>query len=497
MAQNPWGYGPPPQGGQYPAQQGGQYPAQQGGQYPAQQGGQYPAQQGGQYPAQQGGQYPAQQGGQYPAQQQPGQYPGQQQPGQYPGQQQPGQYPAQGLPPGHGAWHGQSPHGGPQLGHAAPSRFDSRFKTGLALTVLGCLIGAVLLLKMFVLDVPPSYRDVAYAAMKKASIAAYVPVAVYLFVPYMIDRFDPEPAWALFGVFAWGALFATGISAVINTAGAQLVGEAMQSAEAGQLYGAAISAPLFEELTKGMAIFGMVVFLRREFDGVVDGIIYATFVAIGFAATENIIYYFRAEISTVLGKPGGQNLGDLFFLRGVLTPWLHPMFTSMTGIGFGLAREANEGWKKVVYPLGGYFIGVFMHAWWNGMARVFGGGAVILNLVVGLLMAAAFFIIICVLVHKKGLTIRKFLEDELYLGNLTQEEIDLISSYGGRLKARMSWRGKLGAEFVAAGARLALSKFHTARAMKGQKRTISADFIVPLRQDLARLRQQMMAQHRG
>jgi hypothetical protein len=60
----------------------------------------------------------------------------------------------------------------------------------------------------------------------------------------------------------------------------------------------------------------------------------------------------------------------------------------------------------------------------------------------------------------------------------------------------MSWRGKAGAAFVAAGARLALSKWHTTRAMQGSKRTISADFIVPLRQDIARLRHEMMANAR-
>ena len=45
---------------------------------------------------------------------------------------------------------------------------------------------------------------------------------------------------------------------------------------------------------KGMAVFGVFFFLKREFDGVVDGVIYATFAALGFAATENIIYYANA-----------------------------------------------------------------------------------------------------------------------------------------------------------------------------------------------------------
>ena len=56
-----------------------------------------------------------------------------------------------------------------------------------------------------------------------------------------------------------------------------------------------------------------------------------------------------------------------------------------------------------------------------------------------------------------------------------------------------SWRGAEGRAFIRAASRLALSKWHTARAMKGQKRTISADFIGPLRAEVATLRRQLLA----
>jgi RsiW-degrading membrane proteinase PrsW (M82 family) len=343
------------------------------------------------------------------------------------------------------------------------------------LTILGCLSGLLLNLLVFIVPLLGSpYADDAFAVMMKSAVIAYMPVALYLFVPYIIDRYDPEPWWALLGVFMWGAMFATGVSAVINTVLGGIFG---------QFFGVAISAPIFEELTKGMAILGMVIFLKREFDGVVDGIIYGTFVAIGFAATENIIYYARFH----------RELSDIFFLRGVLTPWLHPLFTAMTGIGFGIAREHHSTWAKVVFPIGGYFLGVFLHAWWNGLPQIFGQGAFFLNLIVGILMALSFLVIVCILVYRKGKTIKEFLRDEVLIGTINQEEFDLITSYGGRLKARFSWRGKAGADFVKAGARLALSKWHTARAMKGSKATISIDFIVPLRQELGRLRGMMHA----
>jgi RsiW-degrading membrane proteinase PrsW (M82 family) len=360
---------------------------------------------------------------------------------------------------------------------AAPPRDPDRARrtVGLILLLIGIFVGLALDLAVFILpEVGKPGFSRAMSVMGEAAILAYVPVGLYLFVPYFVDRYDPEPWWALLGVFLWGAFFATGISAVINSVIGALFGS---------FAGSAISAPIFEELTKGMAIWGMAVFLRREFDGVVDGIIYATFVAIGFAATENIIYYARNT----------TNLEQIFVLRGVLTPWLHPLFTSMIGIGFGMAREHGSGWAKVVFPFFGYCAAVFLHAWWNGLPQLFGGAALILNLVVGILMALTFFVIVCVLVYRKGKIIKQYLRDEVLIGTISQEEFNLITSPFGRLQARFSWRGGKGVEFVRAGARLAQSKWHTTRAMKGQKKTISADFIVPLRQDIARLRAEMGA----
>src|SRR5262249_48149461 len=135
--------------------------------------------------------------------------------------------------------------------------------------------------------------------------------------------------------------------------------------DAGTFMGACVSAPLAEEFFKGLGVFGFFFFLRKEFDGVVDAIIYATFCALGFAAVENILYYSRAALAG-----GDRLLVRTFVLRGVLTPWLHPLFTSMTGIGFGIARETTKGWARFLAPIGGYMFAVFLHATWNFVATV-------------------------------------------------------------------------------------------------------------------------------
>jgi RsiW-degrading membrane proteinase PrsW (M82 family) len=167
-------------------------------------------------------------------------------------------------------------------------------------------------------------------------------LAVYLWIPWIVDRYDPEPIWALALVLAWGGIAACGFSGLINSV-VHGVGDVALGKGAGDVLSACISAPLVEEGTKGMAIFFMFYFWRREFDGVVDGVIYATFAALGFAAVENILYYGNAAKEEMMTNKEGIFLGT-FFVRGILAPWGHPLYTAMTGLGFGISRETNKGW---------------------------------------------------------------------------------------------------------------------------------------------------------
>ena len=247
---------------------------------------------------------------------------------------------------------------------------------------------------------------------------------------------------------------------------------------------ACVCAPVVEELWKGLGVFGVFFFLRREFDGVVDGVIYATFTALGFAANENVTYYASAGLLR-----HGASLPVTFFFRGILAPWGHPLYTSMTGIGFGLARETLKPWLRWGAPFFGYVAAVFLHSVWNTAATM-SGMLFLLMLPLWLLFVASFLGLLLWLVARKGRIIKDHLKDEVLLGFLSAAELDLIASPVGRLRAGMS-HGALGRQFVGAASRLGLSKWHTARAMRGQKRTVSADWIVPLRAELTELRQRI------
>lgn len=358
-------------------------------------------------------------------------------------------------------------------------------------------IGGAILLLLFVIE-PLSGKNAGarLEAMELGALLAFPPLIIYLWVPWIIDRFDPEPWWCLALVLLWGGVAAAGFSGLINTAAVQMTqaiaGGGKQGASVGELLGACVSAPLTEEFWKGLAVFGIFFFVRREFDGVVDGIIYGTFAALGFAATENVTYYARAELAEVLGHQHGA-LTSAFLLRGVLSPWGHPLYTSMIGIGFGLARETERAWLGWLAPVFGYLAAVTLHAVWN-IAATQSGMLVMLMLPLWFFFICAFFGIIVWLVMRKGRIIRANLHDEVLIGSLSRDELALICSPIGRLRATMR-DGALGRRFVACGSRLGLCKWHSTRAMNSDKQTISTGLIAPLRQELARLRRELHLRH--
>lgn len=372
---------------------------------------------------------------------------------------------------------------------SVPLRNDpeaTRRIVGIVLYVLGMLLGGFLLVAMlFFPALLSKHAETEMTALFLGALFALPMLVVYLWVPWIVDRYDPEPAWALAMALAWGGIAACGFSALINTF-VHAFGNAAGGPEFGEVLSACISAPIVEEGTKAFAVFFMYYFMRRQFDGVVDGVIYATFAALGFAAVENILYYGNAAKAEMLQNKEGLFIGT-FFVRGILAPWGHPLYTSMTGLGFGIARETNKTWLKWLAPFGGYCFAMFLHSVWNTAATL-SNDLVALMLPLWFLFVLGFFGLVIYLVARKGRIIRDHLKDEVLMGNMTPFELELVTSPVGRIRATFSYGGGAGRRFIDAAARLALSKWHTGRATQGRKLTISADMIFPLRQELTRLR---------
>ncbi len=307
------------------------------------------------------------------------------------------------------------------------------------------------------------------------AIPAFTMLLLYLPVPSVLDRFDPEPWWCLLLAFLWGAVVATGLSV-------RLLSWVPSGVEDLEFFRVVVLAPVVEELLKGTAVIGVSYFLRREFDGIVDGIIYAMFTALGFAAVENVAYYGRAALE------GRDVYSQTFILRGLISPFGHPLYTAMIGVGFGLRRESARRSVRIAAPIAGTLLAIMLHSVWNYVPRL-GADVFVVSLVFWAAWIVAFTLIVFALVIRKGRTIRRYLRDEVIIGNLNEAELAMITSAFGRLKSFFVKNGATRRRFIRIAARLALAKWHVARAARrSNKETFSMEFIGPLRSELRELR---------
>ncbi|MBA3356312.1 MAG: PrsW family intramembrane metalloprotease [Pyrinomonadaceae bacterium] len=323
-------------------------------------------------------------------------------------------------------------------------------------------------------------------------VSATIPVPLYLMLVLWIDRYESEPLWMLGTAFFWGALVAVFIAFLFNTASSLMVAVMAESMEAGQAFGAVISAPIVEETAKALILF-ILFFKKDEFDGVVDGIVYAAMAGLGFAMTENIQYYGLAVM-----EAGGGGLTAVFILRGTLSPFAHPLFTSMTGIGLGLARQSRNTFVKLGMPVLGLLTAISMHAIWNGSVVVFGGlGFLFAYLVI---MVPAFVIVVAVIflaLRREGQVVREFLHTDLRGGRLTKQEYDRLCTIRGRMGASFnafsrggvgSWRASRQANQLAS--ELAFHRSRVARGISNESaHAREAAYQTALQDLLTRLRQ--------
>jgi RsiW-degrading membrane proteinase PrsW (M82 family) len=197
-----------------------------------------------------------------------------------------------------------------------------------------------------------------------AFLLSFIPAYLYACLLYWLDRYEREPWPLLGGAFVWGAVVAAGASYVLNTVFG--VGVYLMTNSEGwtDIAVSSISAPLVEETLKAFAVLIVFIVFSKEFDSVVDGLLYASVTALGFAATENVFYLYESGYL----EQGWQGMWFLFWLRVVLGAWGHPFYTAFTGIGLALARMNRSRLVKLLAPLLGWGLAVFVHFLHNTLA---------------------------------------------------------------------------------------------------------------------------------
>ena len=206
---------------------------------------------------------------------------------------------------------------------------------------------------------------------------------------------------------------------------------------------------------------------------------------------ENVQYYGRA-----LGQAGFGGLILLFFMRGILSPFAHVTFTSMTGIGCGIARESHRPFVRILAPILGYCGAVFLHALWNGMA-ILGGFE---SFLIGYLVIEIPFFLIFVgfafyVMHRQNKILKDMLAMDIARGLIPKEHAETAVSafkssawligglFSGKFRPRSRYLRALG--------KLGLSYWHIQRATAAQGQTGSFQQNPILREEVLKWRDQV------
>jgi protease PrsW len=293
-------------------------------------------------------------------------------------------------------------------------------------------------------------------ALLLAVLLSFIPAFIYASILYWLDRFEKEPRRILFGAFIWGAVVATGGALIWSSVFEYSILALTGSETIAAFSGTALVAPLVEEILKSLAVLLIFLAARHEFDSLLDGIVYAGITALGFAATENVLYlYFQGYAESGMG-----GLILLFVLRVLMGAWGHAVYTAFFGMGLAIARQSRNRLVQIGAPLIGLLIAIGLHALHNTMAtvavEVAGGAGLLATFLVDWVSWAMVLAIVIWAIRREHRWITTHLRDEVNQGTISADQYTRACSTWGRVRAGV--QGKDRRRFYQACAELAQKK---------------------------------------
>jgi len=254
----------------------------------------------------------------------------------------------------------------------------------------------------------------------------FVPMFMFAVLVNWLDRYEKEPKLLLGAAFLWGVVIAGGGAFILNTVFDIGIYALTGSEGAAEFGTTSIVAPIIEEGLKGLAVLVVFLLFRKEFDSVLDGVVYAAVTAMGFAALENVLYIYRNGYL----QSGWEGLWTLVIIRVILVGWMHPFFTAFTGIGLAIARMSRNLLVKIIAVPTGYAIAVTAHAFHNTFSGLIGGiqGFVAGTFVDYLGYAAMIVFIIWMIAYERNI-LKRNLRDEVTNGLISQKQYTSATSF--------------------------------------------------------------------
>ena len=245
----------------------------------------------------------------------------------------------------------------------------------------GVLIGFGVLLWLLLIDVFLFTQSAGPGVAAICALACLPTTGFGLFVVRRMDRNEKEPWRLVLVAAAWGAIVATclvvwGESVWEETAQRSLVpGPGLDAS-------IAFMAGVLEELAKGSAVVLLFLVMRKDFDDVVDGIVYGAAVGLGFNFMESITYMTSLYSIFSPEGVGGFAAGFQWYARQVLGLFFgHATYTAYIGAGIGVARQLASRRQKAFAVGAGFTVAIAAHFAWDAWIAFFPIGSGLFGLV--------------------------------------------------------------------------------------------------------------------
>jgi hypothetical protein len=168
--------------------------------------------------------------------------------------------------------------------------------------------------------------------------------------------------------------------------------------------------------------------------------VYAAWVAGGFAFTENILYFGGQLLDS--GGIASGDVGEIFLIRGIMSPFAHIMFTSATGLALGFAARYRSPLAAIGLFLVGLIPAMLLHGLWNGSLFFVSDFYGYYAIVQFPLFIMAVLIVLFLRRQESKLTHDR-LAEYAAVGWFSPDEIPALSTPAGRRQA-LAWAAKSG-----------------------------------------------------
>ena len=180
---------------------------------------------------------------------------------------------------------------------------------------------------------------------------AILPVIVLMVYIYHQDKYQKEPIKTLAKAFI-GGMLAISLDILIVTGIQYLAGDSAITKTV--FFSAFLEAGIPEEFSKFL-IFMLFIWRDKNFDEYFDGIVYATFIGLGFACVENIEYVFMFGFGTGV-------------VRALLSVPGHFLFGVVMGYFLSMAKFHPE--KRGTYLISGLLLAMIAHGLFDWLLMV-------------------------------------------------------------------------------------------------------------------------------